>query len=430
MSFEFIIILCIIMLVLSLIIERNVYNPITIFSLLWVIVISFYKINPYALPTAKANTEFSISLGITCFFVGAFLFGNLCIRNNKISVVKHSKNQKKIYNDIFNNDIVIILQIIAFVILTFTASYSIRALLSGTGLWYVRYHLRTQILNTGLFGTLITYLAEPIMFFSIPYSVLNVLQGDPKKVISNLLTVLITLLDLLTNGGRVALLYSLICVICIPAILNSQNPEKQKTKRESNFQMLLIAIILILIMIYILIDRGSDIIRSTIIYLYAPIDTFDRYVSIFNSDSYDFTKGFLSFQGFLRPVFLLLGLADIDIIQNVEKVYNLIDSAIYLGTIRFNSSATVFGYFYFDFGLPGIIGGSILFGFICQKAYVKIALVDKIKSSSICWYMMLLGSVALSFISFMFASPSYALAWMMIIVLKGKYYRLGKKKRK
>lgn len=414
--------ICVVGFIISIILERNLYNPITIYTALWGVIILLYQMNPYNLPLVNNDTKMMICFGIISFIFGSFVLGNLRVKPKlSFTIVKRRTHSSVINIDLKNTGIIMLLQILAIIIFLVASLSSISALLAGYGLTYIRYTLRTHIMNTGIIGSLFTYIAEPVMYFSIPYSSILLLQKkiDKRTVI---LTVLLIVLDLLTNGGRIAIMFCMICIFFTLLISQSRLEVKlcSKTKKIMIFAIIIIAFA----MAQIVLERGSDLIKSTITYLYAPLATFEFDRKIFDNGDYVFTYGFLSFQGFIRPLLLLFGFRTSSFVQCIDDVYKLIDSAIYLETLRFNSSVTYMGYFYFDFGLCGIVCGSALLGMICYRYYSQIVCQREINMSNVCVYLLLLGTVVFSFISFMFATPGYSLAMLIVLVLKGKKYKL------
>lgn len=424
-----IIIICVLSLVLSIFFEKNIYNPVFIFSAIWTFIFVLYKINPYDLPMAEESTLLCFLVGIGSFVFGAFFLGNIRVYEHKIYWVKtNARYQIEQYINDFNNEqLIFILQIVGAAVYLYLGLAGLKAILSGNTLMYVRYYLRLTTLETGINGVLISYVAAPIMYFSITYSAANIgIHNVNKRVIrSTILSLIMLIMDLLTVGGRMGIMYTIVAVfVCY--FIYIKHDKQMNVRSKARFAFFIVILFGIYFMWSMAASRGGTALKDTIVYFYAPISCFDRYRTTFLGQGYQYTLGLLSSQGFTRPVLKLLGLSNILLVQNVDKAYDLIDSELWLNSERFNSETTFVGYFFFDGGIITVCIFSMLFGYICQKYYKNSIQKSSMRVSSLCIYIMMLGTIALSFIQFSFAAVGFALSLVWLIILKARKYTIGK----
>ena len=414
--------MCIVLLSIFVFLGDEISDPCIVFLLLWIVIMFLYSINLYDLPQIDNTTESIISIAIISYMIGSQILGNISRVNNRLCLcIRHRKPRSilRIVNDIHNNRLLLFLKIVGVLILLYTGKDGLYSVLSGKSLAYIRYTLRIATIKEGANGLLLTYIATPILYFSIAYDsacfATNINNGSFKN--SYFLTIIMIVMEIMTSGGRLIVLYTLTCAFC--GYIISMHIKKN-TSIKQQLQYLIVLIICIFLMYAMVASRGNknDVIKSTITYLYAPISALRKYITIFTEKGYSYCFGFLSLQGFTRIFFKLIGLDNIAIVASVDRAYTLIDSAIYLNNMIFNSAITFIGYFYFDGGWIGVIIGSLLYGLVCKKCYLRVFSEIEIKLSSICIYMSILCSILFSFTSFLYASPGCALSLFILLLLK------------
>lgn len=420
-----IITICAFGVIVSLLLEKNIYNPLFVFSIIWLVIFMLCLINPYDLPEVSEDSLVTMLVGIGSFVVGAAVLGNIKITRKGILLkAANSKNLIKTYENDFikHKTLIFCVQLFGLLIYLYLGFGGIKAILTGNSLSFIRYYLRLETLDSNFKGILISYVAAPILYFSITYSAANMAIHNINRgtILSVIMTVFMLVLDLLTVGGRMGILFSLVAVFVCFFVYEKQN-KQWNSKGKLGFILIIIAIFGIYTIWTMSANRGNKALESLCVYLYAPVSCFDAYRDIFLHDKYSYTLGLLSSQGFTRPLFKLLGLSNISIIKNVDMAYKLIDSEVWLNLHRFNSETTYIGYFFFDGGNLTVCLFSLLFGFVSQKYYYKSIQRETMKASSLCLYIMMLGTVALSFMQFSFSAIGFALSIIWIKVLSSKY---------
>lgn len=409
-------ILLILVMIIAFRIEK-ILCPTVLFCFVWSTVFLLYLINPYGLPKADSEFEKMICGGVLFFLIGAISLGNTEIDGKGVAYRIRSIQWKKteIIFDIKDDRLIEILLIVSIVIMAGVGSTIIKYLIHGGSLAYVRYNLRYVAFKKGIAGGLMSYVVSPIIFFSIPYMICCQLFGAVKKKTMALFVIAIVFNELL-NGGRVELLFILLCLVSAFSIISY----KRSLDIKNKIVFLFVSLLIVFLLIKIVSSRGADVIQNVATYLYASINVFEKDVRIFMNGDYRYTYGFLSLQGFIRPIAIVLSSRDISMIENVYRVYRMIDTAVVVGNKRYNSIVTYIGYFFFDFGVAGVLGGSFLFGMISQRIFNRFKEKSCLSLSEACSLQLIFGAIALSFISFSFTGPGYALAVGILALFKLK----------
>lgn len=403
--------------------ERNIYNPGTVFFGIWSLVLLLFAINPYSLPEVGNVTILATCIGVSFFGFGILI--SYLRKKKKRNVL--TRTECVVTNNFVDPTIVLLLQFIAIIIYLFLAVPGIKVILSGGSFAYIRYYVRVSTLGSGINALLFTYIATPILYFSLFYSmsIFSTTKIKRKERISLVLTLLMIFFELLTVGGRMSMIVALSSLLVATCIYVSRT--RSKSRRKKIFTLLFFAFIAVaIIFTNMVISRGNDDpIKSFSIYLYGSIHFLDVVIEKFNSGGYQYCFGFLSLQGFTSPVISVLGLSNLVFFKNVDSIYTVIDEYVYFnGEILFNSEISFFGYFYLDGGIPVVALLSLVFGYFSEKYYLRIKYKSKITTSDISIYMLLLGSIVMSFIQFSFTAVGYALALVLILVLtKKKAYK-------
>ncbi len=412
MSIAFLIVfICLSVLLTSIIKYKNVYNPLTIFSGIWMFIFILYIGDPSNLPSVKDSTLFLFLVGIVSFILGSYF-----VRLKKI------KNLKGVvYIDNFHNkQLILLIQIIGTVVSIYLGSFGVAAVLSGQDLTFIRYTLRLVTLKNSINAILLTYVSVPIMYFSITYSCAQIASQNYSRYIkwSVFLSFIMMIMELLTSGGRMGIFYAVTCSFI--AFFENRKQSERKGKKKMSLLPLVITGSLGIGMMFMMADSRSsgNGLDSTYVYLYGPISCFEADKEIFDQPSYHYTYGLLTFQGFISPIASLLSLSKTEAWKNLDKVSVMIDDVVDLNGRDFNSEVTMFGYFYFDGGLFCVFLFSFFLGFLSQYLYKKFCSSKQIQLSFLFLYMIVVGNVALSFLHITFTAVGYALSIVLMFLLR------------
>lgn len=406
-----IITMCLLIAILSYKYYKNYYNPITVFFTLWGLIVFLAALNLFDMNSASNKTYIIIFVGLVSFMLG---FAIPKIRLSVSSAYGYRRNN--FFN--LNKKIIYILMAITIVILGYTASSSINLLLSGHNLWYVRYIAHNDIVSSesGMLNILYNYLAQPIAQLLIPVSILSLFSKnrDIKLIFGSLI---ITILLIISNGGRFILLYYLIHLVFIGSFINNKF-EITKIVRK---RVRIISLFVLTGIIYITVSRGASIGKTLYIYLSGCVPFMSQWVE--NIDQINtYTYGIMSFQGFIRPFFAFLeklGLINNfpPIITTAENLTLQLELPVSIGGDNtFNAFVSLFYYFYVDFGFLGVVIISMVFGAICNNAYHNI--MSKSTNIDVITYSLILQLILTSMVRFQFASFIFALTFIYLQIIR------------
>jgi oligosaccharide repeat unit polymerase len=389
--------------------EKNAYNPVTIFFSIWSITLFLTSLRLLDIYEASDRTYYIIFLGLFSFLIGYYFLGIIRVkltRENKLFNLNNSftLNRKFIY----------ILIAIALVILFKTAFNSIFLLLQGNDLDYIRYVARNDVMSSN--AVAYVYIAQPIVHLMISISALN-FYSDKKNKIIFWGTALLTLLTIISEGGRFLLLYYILNYIYAPILLGKRFKLQKKDKKK----MYLIIFLAILVIVYISISRGSNLGETFYMYISGSIPHLSQKIEYLDSVNY-YTWGVSSYQGFIRPFYT--SLRSIGLITELPTIVSLAETLtleverpiMISDTSYFNGFITMFYYFYADLGIFGVVFGSIIYGYLCRFAYSSLKL--NFTNINVIVYLLFIETMYLSIVRYQFMSYMFALSFLYLLLVK------------
>lgn len=111
----FIMLFLLIVIILVLFLEKNLINPIILFSAIWLLTIFLTSLKMYNMIDYSEKALRIISEGIIAFIIGAFFIMLIIHKKRKIQNVDEIDNKECEDNEIINNKILIILINIALI---------------------------------------------------------------------------------------------------------------------------------------------------------------------------------------------------------------------------------------------------------------------------------------------------------------------------
>ena len=251
-----------------------------------------------------------------------------------------------------------------------------------------------------------------------------------ENVSLSIVTIIITaLLTELCIGGRFFLYYVGFGLLFI-FFSQKSNLGAKKGKRSVWLRVATIFGLVALLMAFVTLTGEGKVFSTIYSYFCGCIKLLDvKLQEFFRTENYTF--GVTSFHGFVRPIFTILRSLGVisnlpEVIQNsenyliaVEEVTNEVSRSG--GT--FNGFVSLFYAFYVDLGFPGIIVGSFLWGFFCERIYLKMK--HKGSDKDFLVYLLILQALSMSMTRFAFCTYQYALAFVYMYII----FEMGKKKR-
>jgi oligosaccharide repeat unit polymerase len=389
--------------------EKNAYNPVTIIFSIWTITIFLASIRLFGIYEASDFTYYIIFVGLMSFLIGYYFLGPFGRRR---------KNESRIYtgNKTFtrNTTIIYILMAVAFVILSKTAVNSLYLLLQGNQLDYIRYSARNDIMSSN--AVAYVYIAQPIVNLMICISALNFYSKEKNKIIF-WGTVVLTLLTILSEGGRFLLLYYIINYVYAAILVG----RKFKLKKKDKKRLRVIILLVFAIIIYITISRGSNLVASFYVYICGSIPHLSQKV-VYLDNMNTYTWGVASYQGFIRPIFTFLRnlgiISDLPFLVSMAEILTLeVEKPVSISDgSNFNGFITMFYYFYADFGILGVAIGSIIYGYLCRSVYSKVK--HGLINTNVVVYLLFIQTMYLSIVRYQFSSYMFALSFVYLIFTK------------
>ena len=397
-----IIIFSIVYIIYSILMKKDIYDPSVMFVGIWGSISFMNLIRLYDIDVASSSTYAVIFIGIISYLSGYFLA--------KCKVKKNNSSKKNDSKKI-NIRIVSVLSIFCFIILIIPFFKAVK-FLSISSLYDIRYKYQNNILGNGAIEILYTYFASPFLVVMIVIS-LNNLFCKNIKIKYLLFTLIQVFMNIIISGGRFLLLYIIISMILL--ILLNRNYLKEKFKiRHVPYKYKIFVIIAIILIITVSALRGSDVFKTFYAYSSGSV-VFLEYLlgNTYNKPLY----GLYSFNGFIRPFFVILRFLGImqlpyGVIQ-VEDISLMADKPYWLTKdIIYNSFTTCFYAPYIDGGKIGVVIIMILFGFISNKIYRNINFSNEF---SIELYILTALMIVLSFFRLLTVNY-FALAYIYLAV--------------
>lgn len=392
-----IIILCILFFIGFHIKDKSLYHPVKLYMIVWGVLFFVYNLGWYPLPKIKQDTYQIVLAGIVSFTAGALLTTVLYRKPQKILKVERPS-------------IIKIMLIFFFITMCVPFLNGLQLLFNGVDLHDIRYVYHDDIVGTGIGSVVFVYFSEPFLVFYLMYAIVNIFHA--KKPFKSIIFAFIGVFMMtIARGGRFYLLY-LIFGILIAAMLY----RKSTISKRVNRYVKLIAVVAFSSIVGISIMRGADVGRTFYVYLSGSIPFLDHLIE--DNSGLPYTLGLYSFNGYIRPIFVVLrflGVMDLPIfMQVVEEVALQADEAysIMPGEL-YNSFTTLFYSMYIDGGLLGVVIGNFILSIVSMISYKKL---DNNNMSSVVFFLLMAVMLLLSFFRLLIISYTYALAFLYVIL--------------
>lgn len=424
--------ICAILFIYSLYCEKNKFNPLSIFSLLWLIILIFSCLGFYDLKDTGNRTYAIISLGVLLYGMGY-----LVVRKFKIIFPVKSVNTRNIHEYKLRYNLIYILSIITILIYAKDFLKIFRYITEGQTLAYIR--LLAQDSNSilysdrGMFESALRIMI--IQPFAMAFQVIVAVefwQNEKRWKLLGIDAILI-ILRVFTDGSRSLLLYLIIhfaiSFIYIGKSKQTEIKEWYQNKSVSKNKLLVISIGII--GMYMLIRAtfsrsGSQSLKHLYYYFSMEPNMLETWIDIVDrQNKYGF--GMASFNGILFPIiYIVKNLFSLKaypvywyeniflLINDTDKIWQIIAQD---GT-KANAYVSIFWFPYLDGGIIGVILIMFLIGAISAYFY-KNAIVKQ-SCKSICLYSIFVQGILMSFVRLQFADATYALAFVFLIMFAYK----------
>ena len=415
--------------------EKKVINPLSVFCLLWGIVIFLSNIHLFNLYLPKESTYTILIFGIISFVFGYYatkiLIGNKQFKfrikvaskryrcNAKVASKRYRCNAYKINYKIlylaflicipfYIKDLVSVISSIGFG----NSLSVIQGLMQGNDDVFTR---------SAIESTVLLLFVHPFSWISCPIVAVDFWMGkrDIKLLILQIVTIL---MRIFTTGGRavfIQFMFYFFCVFMLSRSNDSKSLYKEiRVKEKKNKRLfLMICVVGLAILALLTYSRAGQAAIRTIYYDFAmPPIMFEKWIDTVKE--YPKGYGMASLNGFLYPIdYILRNSVHVSLPETFKKIYDLIQLTdtewkwIGNGVIA-NAYISAFCIFYIDGRQVGVILASMIYGFICRNTYSKVSNNYSVKSVAV--FCLVLVGVFYTFGTFEFSQYSYVLALIYI----------------
>jgi oligosaccharide repeat unit polymerase len=405
---SFVILVCLLALLISIIKEKNIYNPVTIFSTFWGVIVFLASLRLYNL---YEISEYTYQILLTAFL--SYYFGFVFLRLIK-PLKKDINNLVGKDNYVLNYNFLYILYGFTIIYLLFCVYNVIQLMQNGYSMPEIRriYFSIGEKTVSPIFLFINTYIIKTLEYVFSVICFVDFFGGQKRKSLL-LLTITVVILSSIVNGGR--LIYYRFVIDAVIALLIYK--DIYNSSYRGAVRIVICIVSFALIGMFILTKLRNTSINTLYVYFAGCIPHLNYRIELIKSTGIR-TYGAGFFGGFLRPFFMVLdniGLLSypqtylnyMSIIRTNVEQYVLIGDGVY-----YNAFVTPFFYFYLDFGVIGVVLGSAFYGAICSLSYITIKNKPNIKNISI--YVLLVQEIFTSMIRWQLNTEAYFLAFVLL----------------
>ncbi|MBO4601337.1 MAG: oligosaccharide repeat unit polymerase [Bacilli bacterium] len=404
---QLLLVILIIFLVSSIIIEKNLFNPLTIFNGIWLIVTFFAYLKLYKMIDYSNKSIVIIMIGTLCFNFGYLL-----------TKIIHTKRNKMTNNDlettrnsyIYNYNWTLIRILLSFaIILNILLSVKVTHLIlngvsySSIRAMYYAYWDVEPLIKSGAIFTIFDFTSVAVLTICMPIVILSFFERKTDKISLILLIVLLVLFVYCT-AGRTMILKLLISILIL-LFIKYKNINKSILLKI--LMVFVVGISLILTSTFIRNRNTKNSVPTLYSYLGSPIPIFSHMIDYVDNENIRL-HGYSSFYGlyqFTEKISVLT--------QHKFKNSDYLDSIIikpastWINVFKvnhhnYNAFATMYYNLYLDYGFISVIIISILYGIFATHFYIK--LKEYQNKRHIVFYIIICYGLIFSFEKFQFSS--------------------------
>jgi oligosaccharide repeat unit polymerase len=414
-----IILFCLFAALTGYIIERNIFNPITLFFTYWAGVLLLVIFGGYyGANVTSTKAYLIIFIGLVSFYVGCLFY----YRIDKKYELKQGIEDKGAYDYELRYKLLYVIYGIVILFLLYNSKTIFEILKEGGSFKDVRklYTNREEyniVRKSPLNVVFKNFVSTPVVYLSLPVAVVDFFSGKRNKPLLYM-TFTMALLWFINSGGRSVLLW--LAMYFVIAMLIYRKQFKLSKKIIYIVGGLVLALTLLLLFTTSLRKGAFSLVREVFIYFAAPIPHFDYRISVIN-EMYPNVFGFgvSSLNGFIYPILFFLnnlGLMPYPdaylLIRHLS--FEELETVVDIG-VRMNAFATMFYQLYLDGRILGVVVGSSVFGAICNWAYVKMK--STMNQFMVVFYLVLIQKLLFSVVRFYYYQPSHAIGLVLLFFI-------------
>lgn len=392
--------------------DSRIYNPLSIMSLYWSILLLLCSLNLTDSFETSDKAYALIILGVIFF-----AFGYLA--SNKYIFKLRSKSENYLYSNKFNNNdfnksLFFILTVIALTSSIAVFQSVLVYFQSGYGLYDIRYQFISEIYGEGYADVLNVYIVKPVGYIMTVYSVTAIINKQKYAYLQFLIAVLLLTLQIVNTGGRLVMLFLLVSLLFCVFLFREK---LHFSFRERTIFFLLITGV-VGSLFYVSIVRESNLIENLYDYAVSSITFLSICLKKYDSGKlFAYTYGYFSWYGIFNvPVNVMEFITRLDMSTTVNNLIKFLSSPTMVSDhILYNWFATAFFRFYADLNYWGVIINSFIWGCICRYTYRNWIKVQNFRNLFV--YVMVTYGIVVSCMTFVFSDVSMVLSIIYIYIL-------------
>lgn len=405
------------------------FNPLVIFTLLWTVIFVLASIRLYGLKAGNDSTYFIMGIGILFWSLG------YCLSYNKISFKSITKRNGNIGNNYkCRYNLIYLLSIITLILylkdlLSIISSVNIQGLLaqvrslaqdSDSILYEGRSNIETAI------RLLIT---QPFLMALQPIVAVEFWFKTKERKRLLVIDLILVFLRMFTDGSRSMVMYLGFHFLIVFLILSKPRwksfhgfyKDKIASSKKAKRIMCLLGIGFIIVFIISSVSRSGSRMWKYL-YLYFSMEPY--MMTYWKGQIQHFGFGTASLNGLVYPIIYfvknLLGISEYPDYwyNNIFLLINDTDSKWQIITTTGNPAnayVSVFWFPYLDGGIVGEILVMFIYGFAAGYLFKKA--IRNLDMKSICIYSLFFQGIIMSYVRFQFATSSYALAFLYLVIV-------------
>lgn len=426
---QFVVILILLLMILiSYIFEKNLYNPLFVFLMLFFVITILSSLQLYGMLPFSSKPYWIILIGCLGYCIG-YVFLRLS-RNRKIKLFGNQTMNNYTFNDK-------LIKCINILLLIFYATTAIRVFISMRNYDLDYSSIRTLYANGTkeeqvrlIFGSSFLQTLELLFFKPMLFSMLSItitrIFTKMKFDKQSLITLITLLLNVAVNFSRIVLVQIAFCTLITYFTFGNKFNKEEKIKIKKVFKKYIVPGIMIFLVLFIYISYARQSNRSNSLsfdeelysYLSIPLPIMDKWINYIDNNHIQ-TYGALFVRGGISILDMLtnkLGFHFPGYTISTEIVNSTQEFLHIFPNHNYNAFTTMFYYFYVDWREIGVFLGSAIYGMLMSISYIKTK-NEKNNLLYCAYFVMLLQGLLKSFVRWEFVQTSYILSFIYILFM-------------
>ncbi len=351
--------------------EKFIFNPLTMFSAIWLLVICC-SLTHYKLNKPSEETLLMLSIGVVVFFCGTLLarHARRCVlKYGKMLVTCNGSNFKIRYN------LVIVLCFVCILAYAYNLVTLIQTVGSGN-LALIKQQLQESFAGRSSWVNAFYFLIVDPLTIALPIcAIADFIYGKKDKTLVGS-AILLTLLKTITNTTRstfgIIVIYFVIGTLMYIRVKGYDKSIKRIIKKLKK-QIIVACLFTAVLFVWMTFARGLGMLDNLWTDFALPTSLFEYWKAEVDKEN-TVGYGLASLNGFVYPFFYFLkNVFGIPIPMFVQSIYDLVgatDSFVWASNrVIANAYVSAYWYLYLDFRYLGIVIGMFLMGYFSEKNY-------------------------------------------------------------